>query len=345
MTQDQWKTLVDVIEGKRIDPLPAGFIIDSPWLPGWSGISTMDYYTSDAMWLAANLAAIRRFPQAIFLPGFWSEYGMCTEPSAFGARCTWAESELPFAHKVIEGPDAMASLHRPDPRTDGLLPFVLKRLKHCQAEIEKAGHAIRFAVTRGPWNIASFLMGTTEFLMGLREQPEATHALLKTISGFLVDWVQLQAETFSTIEGVFVLDDIIGFVGEEDLVGFGVPYLKQVFEAIDAKVRFFHNDAAGLVCAPHLAGIGVNLFNFSFEHSLAEMKRLTGNRVTLLGNIPPRDVLAGGTPDDVRGSVRAALDGVADRTRIILSCGGGMPPGVPTANIEAFIEAARDGKR
>ncbi len=341
MTHEQWDMLVSLIDGKPVDPLPVGFIIDSPWLPGWSGISTMDYYSAEAMWLRANLAAVRRFPQALFLPGFWAEYGMCTEPSAFGARCTWAENDLPFAHKVIESIEDVSSLRRPDPRTDGLLPFVLKRLQHARGEIETAGHAIRFAVARGPWNIASFLMGTTEFLMGLREHADAAHALLENISAFLVDWLQLQATSFPTIDGVFILDDIIGFVGEEDLVEFGLPYLKRAFQAIDAKVRFFHNDAAGLVCAPHLAAIGVNLFNFSFEHGLAQMKQRTGGGVTLLGNIPPRDVLAAGTPDDVRRSVRAALDGITDTRRIILSCGGGMPPGVPTANIEAFLEAAQ----
>lgn len=342
MTHEQWDILVNVVEGRRVEPLPVGFIIDSPWLPGWSGISTMDYYAAETMWLRANLAAVRRFPQVLFLPGFWAEYGMCTEPSAFGARCTWAENDLPFAHKVLESLDAVSSLPRPDPRTDGLLPFVLKRLQHTQREIEAAGHAIRFAVARGPWNIASFLMGTTEFLTGIREHPDATHQLLRKISAFLVDWLQLQASTFPTIDGIFLLDDIIGFVGEEDLVEFGLPYLKQAFHAIDANIRFFHNDAAGLVCAPHLAAIGVNLFNFSFEHGLAKMKRFAGDGVTLLGNIPPRDVLAAGTPEDVRRSVRAALDGVTDTCRIIVSCGGGMPPGVPTANIEAFLEAARN---
>ena len=40
----------------------------------------MDYFTSDALWLEANLKAIREFPDVLFLPGFWSEYGMCTEP-------------------------------------------------------------------------------------------------------------------------------------------------------------------------------------------------------------------------------------------------------------------------
>jgi hypothetical protein len=40
---------------------------------------------------------------------------------------------------------------------DGLLPFVLNRLKLAQPHIEAAGHKIRFAVARGPLNIASFL--------------------------------------------------------------------------------------------------------------------------------------------------------------------------------------------
>jgi len=70
------------------------------------------------------------------------------------------------------------------------------------------------------------------------------------------------------------------------------------------------------------------------------MKKLTGNAVVLLGDIPPRDVLASGTPEDVCNSVKAALDSVDDKRRIILSCGGGVPPGVPTENIEAFLAAA-----
>jgi uroporphyrinogen-III decarboxylase len=84
----------------------------------------------------------------------------------------------------------------------------------------------------------------------------------------------------------------------------------------------------------------VNLFNFSFQHTLAEMKKLTNNAVTLLGNIPTRDALAAGSPDDVRNSVRSAIDSVEDKSHIILSCGGGMPPDVPTENIETFLSTA-----
>ena len=340
MTNEHWEKLLAVINGEQFDPLPVGFIIDSPWLPGWAGISTLDYYSSDVHWLEANLKAIQTFPNAMFLPGFWSEFGMCTEPSAFGTKCRWVEDGLPYADKIITHIDDIASLAKPDPRTDGLLPFVIRRLELHRPRIEAAGHQIRFAVARGPLNIASFLMGTTEFLMALRTDPEPIGKLLTLITDFTADWLAYQKECFPAIEGIFILDDIVGFMGEADFRQVGLPYLKRLFGCLDVPVRFFHNDAQGLVCAGFLQEMGVNLFNFSFEHSLREMQERTGGAVTLLGNVPPRDVLAQGTPEEVAARAQADLESLSDKRRIILSCGGGMPPDVPTANIEALVRSA-----
>jgi len=339
MTDEQWEKLLAVINGELFEPLPVGFIIDSPWLPGWAGMSTIDYFSSEQMWFEANLKAVRQFPQIIFLPGFWAEFGMCTEPSAFGAKCRWQENELPFAEKIIADIQDVHSVGKPNPKTDGLLPLVLNRLKHYHSQIEQAGHAIKFAVSRGPLNVASFLTGSTQLLMAVRTNPDQIHKLLAVVTDFIIDWLELQASTFPSIDGVLVLDDIVGFLGLDDFKEMALPYLVRIFQSLQMSVKFFHNDAAGLVCAPYLAQIGVNLFNFSFQHTLGRMKELTNNAVTLLGSIPPRDVLAAGTPEDVRNSVKAALDSVPDRSRIILSCGGGMPPDVPTENIKAFLSA------
>ena len=342
MTPKQWDKLLAGINGESVEPVPVGFIIDSPWLPNWAGISIMDYFCSEPMWFEANLKAVRRFPDVIFLPGFWAEFGMCTEPSAFGSKCRWQENEFPFAEKILADIKAVDSLGKPNPGTDGLPPFVLKRLKHYQQQIEQAGHTIKFAVSRGPLNVAAFLADSTEFLMAIRTRPDESHKLLATVTDFIIDWLRLQVETFPSIDGILVLDDIVGFLGEDDFKEMALPYLKRLFQSLDVNVRFFHNDASGLVCAPYLAEIGVNLFNFSYQHTLAEMKRLTNNAVTLVGNIPTRDVLAQGSPEDVRTSVRAALDSVTDKRRLILSCGGGMPPAVATENIEAFLGAAEE---
>jgi len=339
MTNEQWEKLQAVINGKVCQPLPVGFIIDSPWLPGWAGMSIIDYFSSEQMWFDANLKVVRQFPEIMFLPGFWAEFGMCTEPSAFGAKCSWRENELPYADKTITDIHQVTKLSKPNPKTDGLLPFVLDRLKHYQSQIEQAGHNIKFSVARGPLNVASFLLGSTEFLMAIRTNPDETKKLLEVVTDFLVDWLELQAHTFPSIDGILILDDIVGFLGEPDFKVSAMPYLKRIFQSIEVNVKFFHNDAAGLVCAPYLPEIGVNLFNFSYLHTLAEMKQLTNNTVTLLGNIPTRDVLAAGTTEDVRTSVKAALESVSDKSRIILSCGGGMPPDVPTENIKAFLAA------
>ena len=319
------------------------FIVDSPWLPGWAGISTLDYFSSEKMWFDANLRAVRRFPDVIFLPGFWAEFGMCTEPSAFGAKCSWPENELPFPERIITDVSRAHSIRKPNPRTDGLPPFVLKRLKHYQGPIEEAGHAIKFAVSRGPLNIAAFLAGTTEFLIAIRTDRAAACKLLGIVTDFIVDWLRLQIDTFASIDGVFILDDIVGLIGEDDFKEVALPYLTQIFQSFNVTVKFFHNDAAGLVCAPYLVEIGVSLFNFSFRHSLAQMKELTANNVTLLGNIPPRDVLAMGTPAQVRQAVKEALKSVSDRSRIIMSCGGGMPGDVSAENIDSFLSAVTAG--
>ncbi len=339
MTDQQWDLLLRTIKGEASAPLPVGFIIDSPWLPNWYGVPILDYFSNDEIWLFANLKAVREFPDVMFLPGFWSEYGMCTEPSAFGVRCTFPRNEFPHAHKVLLSEEDIDALPSPDPGTDGLLPLVLNRLKLARPRIEEAGHRIRFAVARGPLNIACYLMGTVEFLTMLMLDPGKAERMVRKITMFLKQWIDLQRETIASIDGIFLLDDIIGFLGEEEFRAFGLPAFKELFTT-DVSVRFLHNDARCRVSAPFLPEMEVNLFNMGFDITLNELKTLTGNRVTLLGNIPPRDVLASGTPQDVKRVTTELVNSLQDRNRVILSCGGGMPPAVESGNIRAFIEAA-----
>ena len=341
MTNAQWEELVKISKGEKSHVSPVGFIIDSPWLPGWYGVSLLDYYTSDRTWFEANRKAIETFPEVMFLPGFWSEYGMCTEPSAFGAKMVWSESNLPHADRILDDPVMLSKLSKPDVKTDGLLPFMLNRLRHSEADIRQMGHEIKFAISRGPLNIASFLAGTTELMLALSMNPEEILKGLSTITDFIIDWISAQVEAFPGIEGIMILDDIVGFLGDEDFNAFALPYLKQIFQTFEMPVKLFHNDAHGLVCAPYLDEIGVNIFNFSFEHSIAQMRELTGDSVVLLGNIPPRDVLANGSPEEVHEWVVEMMTSAGEATNVIWSCGGGMPPDVPTENIRAFISSIK----
>jgi len=337
MTDYQWNELLEILKGKEQSLLPRGFIIDCPWLPNWYGISILDYFTSDELWLKANLAAIETFPEVMFLPGFWSEYGMCTEPSAFGAKCIFWKNEFPFAEKIIHSIDDIDKLTVPNCESDGLLPFMLNRLVNSRKQIEAAGHKIRFSVSRGPLNIATFLMGTTEFLMAIMTDPGKVHKLLRVITDFLKSWHKTQREAIDTIDGMLMLDDIVGFIGEDHFLEFGFPYFKELYD-VPVSVKFFHNDADCRASVKHYPDMGVNLYNPGIHMKISELKAATQNRLTILGSVPPRDVLAAGTPEQIRKNIEEQLADSPDRSRWIMSCAGGMPPGVSTENIRAMLE-------
>jgi uroporphyrinogen-III decarboxylase len=342
MKEIHWETLLKIIDGEVIKEKPVGFIIDSPWLPKWYGSSIIDYYTDPEIWFNSNIRAINEFPEIMFLPGFWAEFGMCTEPSAFGSKLVWSENDFPHPNKISANTENISALLKPNVMTDGLLPFAINRMQRYEDRIRKNDCRYRFAISRGPLNIASFLFGMTDFMLALAITPEEAQKGLTTITDFVIDWLGLQIEKFKDIDGIFILDDVVGFLGESDFETFVLPHMKRIYSTFNAKVNFFHNDASGLISAKYLKEIGINLFNFSFNHSISEIRSLAGHSVTLLGNIPPRDVLALGSQDEVRESVNKMINHCGDLSRIIWSCGGGMAPDTPTSNIRAFLNAVKE---
>jgi uroporphyrinogen-III decarboxylase len=340
MTEKNWITLLKLINGEQFSPMPVGFIVDCPWLPNWAGVTMIDYFTNDETWFQCHKKASETFPDILFLPGYWSEFGMCTEPSAFGAKCSFPPNEFPHAHRIIHSSADIDQLISPNPKTDGLLPFMLNRLVKYRSRIENTGEQIRFSVSRGPLNIASYLMGTTEFLMLILMEPEKAHKLITQITDFLIEWHDLQKSTIDSIDGIFMLDDLIGFMSRDQFEEFGLPYFKALYNR-PLNVKFLHNDAPCRESAPLLGEMGINLFNMGIDISLNELRDLTGEGITLMGNLPPRDVLAAGTAVEIENATGEMLAQLTNKGRILPSCGGGMPPNVSTDSIRAFLRGVK----
>lgn len=342
MTDQQWAVLLQILDGQSMDPVPIGFLVDGPWFAGLQQVRLIDYLTDNRVWLDANLRAVQRFPDVLWLPGFWAEFGMISNPPSFGAKCVWPQDGFPTCEPVLRGFEDIADLQVPDVRTDGLLPLIVSRIRQNLSAIHDAGHKIRFAAAHGPLTIGSYLLDHTPFFMGMRTEPAAMDRLIEITTQFVIDWLRWQKECFPTIDGILVLEDMMGFVGQQDFRRFALPAMTRIFASLDVSVRFLHNDAAGLITAQHLTEMNVNLFNFSFEHPIAEIRRLAGDGVTLLGNIPPRDVLGLGSAQDVRQHAADILSQLPDHRRLILSGGGFTPPDFDAAKIAACGQACRD---
>jgi uroporphyrinogen-III decarboxylase len=339
VTSEQWRTFQRAASGERLPRPPVSLIVDTPWIPAFVGVSTVDYVALPEVWFRANLEVARRFPRVIFLPGFWVEPGMAAEPSGFGCRLTFADDRPPSIRAIADDVTALYGLEAPNPLRDGLMPLVLSIYRHVLPLVRAEGMDIRLVAARGPLAVAAHLLGVTGFLVGLKTEPEATRRLLRVTTRLVRDWLTAQADVLPGVEGIMVLDDVVGFLSRDDFLEFAEPCLREVF-SLPAAVRIFHNDSDSPACYEFLAGLGVNVFNFTHLRGIAEVRSRTGDAVCLMGNVPPLDALARGGPPAVSEHARRCLAENAGHPAFLLSAGGGVSPGTTAANIDALCEAA-----
>jgi uroporphyrinogen decarboxylase len=341
VTQQQWRLIKHCALGGEVEVPPVALIVDSPWIPGYVGISTLDYLTAPDLWLKANLAVERAFPGVAFLPGFWVEMGMCAEPSAFGCGFRFYHNQPPDVLPRLASVEEADRLSAPNPASDGLLPVILNFYRRLEPRVNDAGQLIKVVAARGPLAVAAHLAGVQNLLVGLKLNPGAAHCLLRLTATLVRQWLQAQAAVLKAVEGVLVLDDIAGFLSPKDYLEFAHPYLKEVFAAFPGAVKLFHDDTDNVVPFPHIADLGVHVFNFTHLQPIAKAREMVGPDICLMGNVAPLDVLARGTPAEVRLAARACVEAHPGRRGLILSAGGGTSPGTPAANIRALARAAR----
>ena len=344
MTDREWKQILDITCGSVPEKIPAGLIVDSPWIPGYCGVNTIDYYSDADLWLRCQNKIRADFPGLLFLPGDWAEFGMAAEPSSFGCAVHfYPEQTVGIDHLITSADDIelLDGLRVPDPQRDGLMPLALSKLRLLRQPLAAQGRRIRTVASRGPLNIAGFLMTIPEFCVAVKTDPERVHKLLDKTTELVIRWLEAQSEAVGGAAGILVLDDICGFFSEEEYLEFAHPRLKRIFEHFDVPVKMFHNDNFGnrYTTFPYIRDLGVNLFNFSYLADMEETRRLLGPDVAILGNLPPLDLLTRGTPEEIRKETAALLGRIPQGDRFILSVGGGASPGMPKENLSAMLEA------
>jgi uroporphyrinogen decarboxylase len=265
---------------------------------------------------------------------------MCAEPSGFGCRTSFFHDRTPQVHEMLTSIDEIDRLVQPNPLKDGLMPFLLNFYRRMEPRVHDAGHVIKVVAARGPMATATHLMGATNFIKGLRKQPQKTHQLLKITTKFVKDWLDAQINALDNVEGIMVLDDLIGFVGPKDYQEFVHPYFTEIFGAFPNMVKFLHNDMDNPTSFEYLREWPIDIFNFSHKIDIAKARELVGPDICLMGNVAPLSVLCDGNPEDVRNAAKKCIQR-HPQAGLLLSAGGGTSPGTPDENIQALINVAR----
>jgi uroporphyrinogen-III decarboxylase len=343
MLPEQWDTIRRAARLEKLPTIPMALIVDSPWIPGYVGVSHLDYYLDPEVWFQANLLIARDFPDIIFLPSWWMEYGMAAEPSVLGAKTKFWPDNTPSAYHSLGRLEDLDDLPEYEVEADGFAALTLHRIRMQKQRILDLGHVLPLVTARGPLCTAGFVRGTTQFMIDLVEDPKGAHRLIDLCTRVVIDWLQAQRKAIGdTVEGIFLLDDIVGFVNEEHYLEYAHPFLKRICDAFPSDwVKIYHNDAEIDACLDHLPDAGFNVLNWGWQKDIREVKRRVGDRMCLMGNVDPLGVGVRGTPDEVRVATLDVLEGSGGKG-IILSVGGGTSPGMPRQNVVAMIDALGD---
>ncbi len=340
MKVEQWKSLSRAARHENESPILA-LIVDSPWIPDYYGIDHLDYYVYPEIWTESNLELYERFEEIIFVPGFWVEYGMAAEPSGFGSRVTWPSDSTPVPHAVDADLEVLIDNGPPNPEKDGLMAWVLKRYEDLEEELAGTSHRVKMVATRGPLAIASWIRGVEGLLLDIKKTPDQAKDLIEITTRTAISRLEAQINVLSEVDGILLLDDIVGFFSPEDYREFCEPYLQRIFTRFDDKLRIYHNDSEVGGILGEMAELDMDVFNFSHKLDFNAVREASSGRWALMGNIPPVEVLTRGSREEVISAVDDLLESLQDTSGVILSAGGGVAPDTPVENVEAMLEGFR----
>ncbi len=321
---------------------PVALIVDSPWLPGYAGIDTRDYFLFPEQWLQINLDLLKRFPEVVWLPGFWVEYGMTAEPSAFGCKMRFYPDRPPSVEPLLPDLAFWAQASPVNPAEDGLMPLALRMYQCMDQRLQADGLGIHMVAARGPMTSASWLTGVTALMEGLLTQPEQASKLLETVTTSLIHWLEAQLGVLREPLGILLLDDLVGMVSPRTYAAMVEPHLKRIFAHFSGLLRIYHNDTPCPRLLEPLSQAGFDVFNFSHQTDIGLVKEKLCGRAALLGNVAPLDLGVRGTPEQVYAVATECLDKAAPGGGMILSFGGGVSMGTKPENIDALVRAAQD---
>jgi uroporphyrinogen decarboxylase len=303
------------------------------------GVRVSDFRGNGKLIAQAQVAAYRRFGYDV-IRIFTDLY---TQAEAMGAQVHYPGDETAYlAAPAITTVGEIASLRPADPRTDGQLPQHLDAMARAFQEV--GGEVPVTGALTGPFTTASFLIGTENLVRLTLKNPAAVHQLCEVACQSALAYAAAILDTGCTPSLTDAMCSTT-VISPGQFKEFGQPYLRRLVDFMHGRGRAVTLHICGKT-APiweAMADTGADCLSLDNAADLAAAKVKVGQRVRLMGNVSPSEIMLEGAPAVVRAAVRACVRQAGDNPRgLIVASGCSLPVETPFANIEAMLDAVRE---
>ncbi len=210
--------------------------------------------------------------------------------------------------------------------------------------IDKIGSEVPTGVLiSGPFTAAASIYKTENLLRATRKNPEKLHELIK----FCNEGLKMICKEFVKAGCIILLCDPIAsgtILHRKQYLDFVLPYTIELIKEI--------HDAGGTVCyhicgdttsiVSDMATSGCDMISIDNKVDLEYTKKTIGDKLPILGNVDPVEILYLGNTEEVDLAVKSCLQKAYDSpSGYILASGCDLSGDIPLENIDQFMESAR----
>jgi uroporphyrinogen decarboxylase len=256
------------------------------------------------------------------------------EAEALGCEVKIPDNDSP---RLVSSPGMNKLPAQPELNLKSRLPVVLDATRTIVGEVGR--EVPIFTSLKGPFSLASFLVGTEEFLTRLRSEPASCRKVLR----YAVRHQQYFADAIVAAGGIPFIGEPLAsgdIISRRDFEDFALPFLQQLIAYVGDAARpvglHICGDTSDRIVLMRDTGADI----LSLDNvDLAQARRKAGNDAVLMGNVPT-DVILQGTQEQVRQSAEACLkDG---GKRMILSSACDIPRDAPVDNVKVIVDVGRE---
>jgi len=333
--------------GRRV---PVDLYLGNEWICEHLNLDCVRFYTDYRYQQDARRACTKITERELgYSFGPMIDFGVIMDASIYGGQPRFSETAPPVLTHAVEEPEEIdaliESVSASDPLKRGLIPQYFEW--HSRIH-DDHGVALGYgAAIKGCATMMGQILGITNFLTWIITDPEPIRRLIDCWYDTSVRYLDAmrQATGVTLSVGWFGLySDLTGMLSAglyEEFIKDKEKALYERYAAAPNAVRFYHADYHMLHQLAALKDIGVNRVNIDPYIDCRAILNVMPD-VTIIGQIPPTDILLYGTPGQVRQVVKRDIEQAAPTGNLILSTAGGINAGTNFENLRAVCEAAEE---